>query len=797
MRAPDRVQTAGRGAVANLLGMEPILTFEAELCKAAPGARLGIDIVLFSSEHGGGLVVERVHDGGQVEAWNRQSVEPRKIRPGDFIVRVNGVEGDVSALADELRVGKDLSLTVHRSRAADNPVRAVNDNMIPVNSNSSNKNGSNHMEPPDMPWQMQQLASCGGPQGMDPTMNRVMPLNQMQGLSAGGGARNFSSCGGSQQARRPGPCGGVSGINPWSQSQMGSQFGRPDHTGSQFDEYGLGGSRATGMGYSSDIEQTFEAVLSKPAGMRLGIDVLSSGWDLGGVMVKRVAGSGAVAVWNQTHSEALQIKTGDVIVSANGVTTNFEQMMEELRSSQELRLIVMRGGSSGSSAPLQPPAGVPNIMDNIPAGGGVQPTGLMNSDFQNQHDGLPGLAGLAEASARGWRDDAGLHGCQSGPKAPGFNMGKRGKDIGHLQPPPPPPPPPPPGPDLSGGFGIPSPDSMPMPADWQDKGEMGSDGQTLWFTVKLEKSVGERLGIVIKLMGDNLMVEQVPDGGCVGEWNRRSRPPYRVQPGDFIVQVNGIRQWQSLHRMVEEFARDCKQVTLTVQRSTHRANNTTSPAGGSMPLHGQCQQGSAACPGGGPPAAPPWPPSTSMAPPSGPPPLSEEAKLLAQRRAMAASASARPEQGMGGCAPPMPNMRPPMPQGLSKPSGGGGAYPSGPNLGNIPLPEVGGASGLKNPAGGDSGERIQPKHSPPAGPAPWDVPNALQGAGAAAGIPADDLNEAASNRSPVNLLRSMLELNDQELGRVLRFMLERRPWLREPVAKALGRSEEDPKLVLQ
>jgi hypothetical protein len=103
-------------------------------------------------------------------------------------------------------------------------------------------------------------------------------------------------------------------------------------------------------------------------------------------------------------------------------------------------------------------------------------------------------------------------------------------------------------------------------------GQNASFGQgDLRFDVTLENSKGKRVGMdVIMVSGNQLcgfVVERVMEGGRVDMWNKQNQPPYTVQTGDYIVQVNGVGNWQSLSQMAEEFVKEGRQVSFTVQRS--------------------------------------------------------------------------------------------------------------------------------------------------------------------------------------------------------------------------------------
>merc|ERR1719401_187019 len=87
---------------------------------------------------------------------------------------------------------------------------------------------------------------------------------------------------------------------------------------------------------------------------------------------------------------------------------------------------------------------------------------------------------------------------------------------------------------------------------------------------------------------EGLLVERISEGGCVDAWNQRSLLPRRVQPGDLILQVNGISQSPS--KMVQEFAcGDNSQIHFVVQRKTRR----------SQPALDMMQGAQALPPGGG------------------------------------------------------------------------------------------------------------------------------------------------------------------------------------------------------
>jgi len=97
-----------------------MLTFDATLRRRA-GVKLGMDCVHVASSKVCGLLVKSVDAGGVVSAWNAESTEPSVFRPGDFVVKVNGVDGNecgVASLAAALRAaGEVVHISVWGARS--------------------------------------------------------------------------------------------------------------------------------------------------------------------------------------------------------------------------------------------------------------------------------------------------------------------------------------------------------------------------------------------------------------------------------------------------------------------------------------------------------------------------------------------------------------------------------------------------------------------------------------------------------------------------------------------------------
>merc|ERR1719223_823051 len=167
---------------------------------------------------------------------------------------------------------------------------------------------------------------------------------------------------------------------------------------------------------------TFQVILVRPQGTRLGIDVLPVRVaDLGGLSVKAISKGGVVEQWNQKCLECFTIRMGDCVVRVNDIVTETPEMMNELRTQHKLHITILRGLGiqSRSSRPNGPGKA-----------GGMIPQGIMPPS--------PPTTGPASGAPEGeWY---GFPQCGASPG--------QGKAGGMLPPgiTPPPPPPPPMGP---------------------------------------------------------------------------------------------------------------------------------------------------------------------------------------------------------------------------------------------------------------------------------------------------------------------------------------------------------------
>eukprot|EP00747_Dinoflagellata_sp_TGD_P165536 gnl/TRDRNA2_/TRDRNA2_186923_c0_seq1.p1 gnl/TRDRNA2_/TRDRNA2_186923_c0~~gnl/TRDRNA2_/TRDRNA2_186923_c0_seq1.p1 ORF type:complete len:663 (-),score=97.78 gnl/TRDRNA2_/TRDRNA2_186923_c0_seq1:14-2002(-) len=320
----------GGGAAANgQAGSEAWLTFEVELRKPA-GARLGIDVMAVSTAHGCGLAIEKVAEGGVVEAWNRGNEEPLRVHPGDFIVKVNGIEGDIEGLAQQLQAVSDVHMTVQRAGAEGSckDLPATND---PVEAGPSavagrkpHQSGTAFMAPPLLGHGQQMSSANGIPRW--PTGRAGIGAGAL-----GAGARTEVAAEG-QGVLAPGP------IPAPASAAQESQF-------------------------------SFEVKLQKPDGASLGIDVLPVTLrDVRGLALKQISRGGLIDTWNHAHNQGPNVCPGDCIVRVNSIMGDFMPMMEELKTGRDLTITVLRGAQM-MPVHLSTPASAAPTAGGVPVPG--------------------------------------------------------------------------------------------------------------------------------------------------------------------------------------------------------------------------------------------------------------------------------------------------------------------------------------------------------------------------------------------------------------------------------------------
>jgi len=508
--------------------IEGMFTFEVNLYKPL-GTQLGIDVVLFRSVCGSSLIVESVNEGGIVEAWNQQSQEPLRIRSGDFIVKVNGVEGNMSALSGVLRTGREFRITVQR----------VANNQARFDPGAFGGAGSSQ----------QMLMNQQPPQPVQVLMP-VPALTTSLAHSPTGGCFHHDCEGGAAPGALS--CGSPP---PPVMDQAAIEAPPPDS--------------AANLTGSASNPFTCKVVLLRRGEARLGIDVLPvTMGEASGLSVKHILKGGVVDKWNQQSRESLNIRPGDCIIRVNDITSDLApgQMMEELRTQHELRLtVVRRRNSAGTPVGAQPGAvGPTNLAANPMGCPGNQ---VMPPPIEPQTH-LAGDAVNGMAVGGNGATGPGLSQFWGGsvPTPPAIDTGTWGMNI-----------------NIGGSSS--AVEEGQVQAQGRGGGYGADGGRLLLFDVELEKRPFMRLGIDVLLVKGNglcdLVVERVAQGGCVDLWNQRSRPPHRVQPGDYVVQVNGIGNWKTLARIADAFSRDLQQVRFTVQRGNEPMMNA--PVPGPMP----------------------------------------------------------------------------------------------------------------------------------------------------------------------------------------------------------------------
>ncbi|CAL1147227.1 unnamed protein product [Cladocopium goreaui] len=325
---------------------------------------------------------------------------------------------------------------------------------------------------------------------------------------------------------------------------------------------------------------TFEVYLQRLEGMRLGLSVLPvTMHDVAALWVNDVSEGGAVDAWNKSVCPAFQVRSGDAITRVFDAAGDHAKMMEELQSHRNIRLAVLRQSGSGvqenQSTPAQPAAAAvpaPAVPAPAPAKAPAQFTPppkampAQRQDDMSQAASRPlGMSGLAPGLPEGDQDalDA-----QSGAQAESSRSARSAdafvhcSEMGWLR---------------NAHSEVPTDDAGELFGSI-DIEESGANGP-LRFTVVLARKGPGRLGIDVVLKREanfcGLLVYTVSEGGRVDAWNRQSQMPYRVLPGDHILEVNDIsisgdsnaQNDKFAVRMIQELSKDQKNVHFTVERA--------------------------------------------------------------------------------------------------------------------------------------------------------------------------------------------------------------------------------------
>jgi len=204
------------------------------------------------------------------------------------------------------------------------------------------------------------------------------------------------------------------------------------------------------------------------------------------------------------------------------------------------------------------------------------------------------------------------------------------------------------------GHGLPYPPDMMgregTPWPLMGSPEVDDAAEILSFEVYLHPCKGKQVGLDVVLTPGSgawsFVIERVTKGGRVDIWNQANELPYKVLPGDHIVEVNDFCIWGNLPRMAEQFSRTNEQLRMKVQRYPR---SFSSEAVSVLEARAKTQPRSAKDASAG----PLLPPSTSLAAPraSAPPGISALAARLAKEELAATMARRRKEREVSSAAP--------------------------------------------------------------------------------------------------------------------------------------------------
>mmetsp|Transcript_32 Transcript_32/g.96 ORF Transcript_32/g.96 Transcript_32/m.96 type:complete len:546 (+) Transcript_32:51-1688(+) len=349
-------------------GLEKLRTIKADVRKASRQSSLGIDIVLYTSygqRHG--IIIERIRNDGDIPAWNKRCLaEMDRLRSGDFIICVNGIKDDPSAMARELWAAIDLQITVQRSASnANNLARTIIDPLAMQWQQDVDRTEVQWriVEAPE--WAVGSLAfqailsrQGGRRLGIDVLTSEAygrlgLVVNEVFGS---GVVASWNELCPRDLRVMPGDC--VIDVNGKTEpnamleemrvkSDLVITFLRPSEpvprpsatasTSWNSSDRGCAARAAAdgdrppdGLLQGSPL--TFEVRLDRAAYSRLGITVLLVAGPTGGVVVTGVAQQGAVGEWNQRRKKSHQVAVGDYIIDVNGINAQnatLERMARE------------------------------------------------------------------------------------------------------------------------------------------------------------------------------------------------------------------------------------------------------------------------------------------------------------------------------------------------------------------------------------------------------------------------------------------------------------------------------------
>jgi len=324
------------------------LLFEVRLLKPQ-GTKLGIDVLVLGAAacSSSGLIVDKITQNGLAEAWNARSTEPYRIRTGDIIICVNGVEGDSLALSNELRSDSDMYMAVlrinHEAGASANAADARMEASWRQLGVGAEAAGSCPMPPPVGQQMMAQLFHTYQAQmkqlhhqHMQQTQLlqrewqeqqlHLLRLQRMKQLHTSGATQIPQWYAGKGAGRQ--------GFSQMGAGNAHDTSFRPAHPATR--------STAAVQALAAYKQYTFDVHIMRPEGARLGFGVLPvMVGDLDVLLVRQINLGGLIDQWNQTCREGSTIREGDAVVAVNEISLDVQLMMDEVRSRPDLYFTIL------------------------------------------------------------------------------------------------------------------------------------------------------------------------------------------------------------------------------------------------------------------------------------------------------------------------------------------------------------------------------------------------------------------------------------------------------------------------
>jgi hypothetical protein len=318
-KPPDAVDVRGfRGGATDEGKLDEALDvqrqlFEVTLETNENATRIGVTVS--PDDNPRHLVVDAVTEPGLVADWNKRQDESKKVRPGDRIVIVNGVQSDSKRMLQELQAAMRntrLTFTVDGVLKLELPNGAGKKEALP--------------EPLSEPSERPPLP---------PPPGKALPPGEAEG-----GNKEKKLTAKAIDATR-GPVeeqqqGGSSSSSEGYQRVDGEQSDSVDKLG-PLKEYLRKPISKPAQGPAGEPQRPLFEVTLKRIGeyeKRIGL-IVSPDDNPRHLVVDRVLEQSLVSDWNRQKDALKRVRPGDVILSVNGISGRNEQMIEELQSCAE------------------------------------------------------------------------------------------------------------------------------------------------------------------------------------------------------------------------------------------------------------------------------------------------------------------------------------------------------------------------------------------------------------------------------------------------------------------------------